>query len=220
MTAIEMQYEAKIIYESIASADAPGYTDRQWSIILTQAQEKVVLEICNDGLDKNESNRRVVRNLHKTVEIDGDKIYEDVLFGYYHVIFPSDFLHPLKEVANYSARVKAVSYDFVESNKKNPFEKPSKDIFWKLFHSEGATIVTNGQQLLFYTMDYISKPKPIITKDLPTGAAIEGFTDRRDCELDESVHRIIVDRAGKLAFAYTENPQMYQIQSLEENSIK
>jgi hypothetical protein len=220
MTAREMQYEAKIIYESIASADAPGYTDRQWSIILTQAQEKVVLEICNDGIDKNEFNRRAVKKLQKTAEIDSSGISEDPLFGFYYVVFPDDFLHPLREIGNYVAKIKPVTYDFVESNKKNPFEKPSSDLYWKLFQRDGATIITNGEELRFYVIDYISRPKPIITKDLPTDSTIEGFNTQMDCELHKSVHRIIVDRAGKLAFAYTENPQMYQIQSLEENSIK
>ena len=44
MTAEEMKYEGELLYESIASADAPGYTNKEWSHLLTAGQEKVVKE--------------------------------------------------------------------------------------------------------------------------------------------------------------------------------
>lgn len=50
MTPLEMKYEAELLYESIASADAPGYDNKEWSHILTMAQEEVVKRIIDNGL--------------------------------------------------------------------------------------------------------------------------------------------------------------------------
>ena len=42
MTALEMKEMAEIVYESIASNDAPGYSLYEWSVLLTDAQEQVI----------------------------------------------------------------------------------------------------------------------------------------------------------------------------------
>jgi hypothetical protein len=98
LTAQQMEYEAKLVYESLASADAPGYNSRMWSVLLTQAQEKIVLEVIKQGLDNDELNRRKISPLLKQgvlAEISGDS---HIPFGY-RVKFPSKFLHIVKDSA-------------------------------------------------------------------------------------------------------------------------
>ena len=63
LTAAEMQRESRLIYESIVSANAPGYTSREWSELLTIAQLTIVDNAIEEGIDRNEINRRIVSKL-------------------------------------------------------------------------------------------------------------------------------------------------------------
>jgi len=219
LTAKEMEYEAKIVYEGIASADAPGYTSRQWSVILTQAQEKIVNEVIADGWDKNETNRRIIANLLEERDItsaDDIKPY-DRWKNSYSVNIPDDYMHIAEDYANDRIRVRPVTYDYVHSNIDNPFENPFKDEFWRLTKSKGVIVITDGNALSSYSTAYIKRPKPIITA--PLTVAIEGKTKVSDCELDPIVHREIVRRAARLADAYTNNQLGYQLNALESQKI-
>ena len=69
MTATEMMYEAEILYESIASADAPGYNPREWSHLLTAGQEKVIKEIIDKGLDREEKYKKAISPLFKNISV-------------------------------------------------------------------------------------------------------------------------------------------------------
>lgn len=99
LTAPQMEYEAKVVYESLASADAPGYTSRQWSILLTQAQEKLVLEVIKQGFDNDEINRRKIHSLLRQ-GVEAEIIQDShIPFGY-RVKFPSRYLHIVKDSAS------------------------------------------------------------------------------------------------------------------------
>ena len=220
LTAKEMEYEAKVVYEALASADAPGYTSRQWSIILTQAQEKVLNEILNEGWDSTETNRRVVSKLLKTTNRTiRNKVDTDLPFANtFKAPLPVDYMHIVTDTANGTVRVKPVSYDYVLVNLKNPFENPTNDLFWRVVDGKNALIITDGTPLSKYRITYIKRPEPIITRELKT--PIEGFTEEKNCDLDPIVHRRIVDRAGRLAEAYVNNQVGYQISTIEEQSSK
>jgi hypothetical protein len=215
LTAKEMEYEAKVAYEAIASADAPGYTSRQWSILLTQAQEKVVLSIAKDGMDKNEFNRRAISKLISTQTEAAPFVSVGHIPNSSIIEFEEDYLYILQDTANNAVRVKPISYDYYYTNIDNPFEKPYEKEFWRLTSKEGVIIITNGISLTSYIVTYIKRPKPIITKELTAATAVEGYTAISDCELDHSVHREIVSVAARLAHAYTTNQLGYQIQELE-----
>jgi hypothetical protein len=215
LTAKEMEYEAKVAYEAIASADAPGYTSRQWSILLTQAQEKVVRSIARDGMDKNEFNRRAISKLITTQTEAAPFPVIAHIPNSNDIEFDSDYLYILQDTANTGVRVKPISYDYYHMNTDNPFEKPYDKEFWRLTSKKGVTVITDGTPLVNYVVTYIKRPKPIITKELTTATAIEEYTAITDCELDHSVHREIVSVAARLANAYTTNQVGYQIQDIE-----
>ena len=65
MTFVEMRREAELLYESINSSDAPGFTNTEWGYILTVAQRKVVRRILEDGINKNAFNQLAVEFLVK-----------------------------------------------------------------------------------------------------------------------------------------------------------
>ena len=55
-------------------------------------------------------------------------------------------------------------------------------------------------QINKYFIRYIRKPKPIILEDLLNyGLSIDGETSKQTCELNENLHRVILDMAIKLA---------------------
>ena len=205
LTANEMKYEAQIAYEALASADAPGYTDKQWSILLTQAQENLVLSLCRSGMDAEELGRRAISKL--IVEDDEPAIESyGMINSAYRVTLEEDYLHILKDTANQEVRVKPVSYDFLHANFENPFEAPSNKEYWRLMGKQSVIIVTDGTKLEGYKIIYVKRPEPIIVdiKSKP-GIIVEGIEGPRDCKLDHSVHRIIVGEAANLALAYTRN---------------
>lgn len=223
LTAREMEYEAKVVYEALASADAPGYTSRQWSILLTQAQEKVVKSIIQEGVDKNEKNRRIVAKLIKNATYDNEVIFVRTFrwANSFIIPIPEDYMYLLEDYVNKSIRVKPVSYDFVHANENNPFEKPNKsEYFWRVMYHNGVIIVTDGTPIDEYSLVYLTRPKPIITKDLSKATSIEGELLQRDCQLDPIVHRDIVEYAGKLAKLYANDSQGYQLSMMEEHTIK
>ena len=200
LTAQQMKYEAQLAYEALASADAPGYTDKQWSILLTQAQENLVLSLCRSGMDAEELGRRAISSLIE--EKDNLHITADTMIpNGYRASLEEDYLHILKDTANQGVRVKPVSYDFLHANLENPFEKPTSKEFWRLVGKQSVIIVTDNTDLENYSMVYVKRPEPIITSDIE----IEGYEGPKDCELDHSVHRIIVSEAANLALAYTRN---------------
>jgi len=218
LTAREMEYEAKVAYEAIASADAPGYTSRQWSILLTQAQEKVVRSIARDGMDKNEFNRRAISKLISTQTAMPPFVSVAHLPNSYDIQLEDNYLYIVQDTANNGIRVKPVSYDYLHANVDNPFDKPYDKEFWRLSSNRGVTVLTDGTPLTSYVITYIKRPKPIVTKELTAATAIEGTTAVTDCELDHSIHREIVSVAARLAHAYTNNQLGYQIQALENQN--
>jgi len=219
LTAREMEYEAKIVYEGIASSDAPGYTSRQWSVLLTKAQESIIKEIINDGWDKNEVNRRVISKLLASWTASGISSYTR-WNNSYRIAFPSDYMHIAEDYANNKIRVRPVTYDYVHSNINNPFQNPYKDEYWRLVDTEGVIVITDGTPLTNYSIVYIKRPSPIITANLTDDTAIEGNKDYKDCELDPAIHREIVNRAARLADAYINNQLGYQLNVLESQNTK
>jgi len=217
LPAPQMWYEAKVMYEAIASADAPGYTPRQWSLLLTQAQENIVMETLRLGFDFDELRRRVVHSLITTEEIEEEGIEEYKYPNSYSVELEDNYFHIVKDTANFSVKVKPVSYDFYHANIDNPFESPYEKEYWRLIGKGSVIIVTDGSALENYDITYISRPEPIIVKDLPEQSAIEGKYEINNCKLDHTIHRQIVAEAAKLAHAYTNNQLGYQIQSMESN---
>jgi len=70
MTASEMSYEFKILYDKITNFDAPGYEPEEISRLLTKAQERVVFDCYNplgnkykQGFEDTEARRRDLRAL-------------------------------------------------------------------------------------------------------------------------------------------------------------
>lgn len=196
LKASEMMYEAKVLYESMASADAPGFTPREWSVLLTQAQEKVVKDICADGVDKDEFNVTALSSLREYGLINTGSISSGTSTTGYANSYLVD-RSALSEIVNgfvYAplmffeqrgntsilANVKIVykAQDEVAANLDNPYKQPNKVVFWQLpYKNDRVIVITNGGALTSYYCGYIKKPYPIIVPfaNYTSGMTLEGY---------------------------------------------
>jgi hypothetical protein len=179
LTASEMMYEAKILYESIASADAPGFTPREWSVLLTQAQEKVVNGLCQQ-LDKDEFTRKQLANLLNYGHISSGITSAVNLTGYANsCIVPLTSLNETVQGFVYkplffyeqrghtailtNIKIQEVPQDYVWANLENPYKRPGKITFWQLpYKDDSVIVITDSGSLTHYYTAYIKKPYPII----------------------------------------------------------
>lgn len=144
--------------------------------------------------------------------------------------------------------VKAVEWDDVLQNVTNPFKKPCDYRFWKLTYNGNTVIITDGSVLTKLHVQYLRKPAPIIVPQtaaygfeyFPTGDTdltkpiTEGWvvvpdtatpttkqvkaSVGQDCELDDSVHLMICQKAANLIYQSLKDVQGYQIAQNEETT--
>lgn len=239
MTSVEMAYEWKITYESMASGNAPGYTPREVSVLLTQAQEEVVLAVAEKGLDSSDYARAVLSNLLTPYPAITASPATDI-FGNvnttiaYKITLPRtptlEFFYPCVEFAvtgtgttSYERACKPIDYNSYYTSIHNPFAKPYVDLYWRLYDGDHITIITDGTALTtpYIKGLYIKKPAPIITSVATPAFTIDGITNTaglKNCLLNEICHRDIVYKAAKKAFAAMKDQAGYQIQNIEEQN--
>ena len=239
LTAAEMRYESKLIYESIVSGDAPGYTAREWSELLTQAQEYEVQKVIEDGLDNNEINRKSIDRLITNEVVSGGSIVSGDLDNSYSVQLATNYYHILNKYANLTTssqdhiKVLPISHQAYKSNINNPTKKPYVDdnnnegLVWELVTNDASKrqiliVIPTGYVLTNVTIDYLKDPVPIIVPFAYASGTIEGLdlTANQaglDCELSSIIQRNIVKRAADLAAAYSRDKLGYQLQKIEGN---
>jgi len=140
-------------------------------------------------------------NTGETIEKPWFITYEGVIFGQYNKCF-----------AGTEGIVKPITQDTYWEIHRNPFRKDNERRVLRLNFQQGdynfAELVTE-YSIDKYFIRYIRKPKPIIlyTAQNPCNITIDGahsnaeagFTGEECCELNESLHRIILENAVKLA---------------------
>lgn len=228
MTSQEMSKEFNIVFESVASMNAPGYTEYEKSVLLTQAQQDIAIEVAQKGLDSNDYARTVLDKLmteygvNNTVAITDDTtLINDN--SYNVVITPTtgyEFFYPYIEFAitadpAYQRVCKPIDYDSYYTTISNPYSNPYNDMYWRLFKNNKLLIVTDGKTLTEVKGLYLKKPTPIITAVL-VGNTIDGLTVITQPVLSPIVHREIVYRAAMKAYAAMKDQAGYQLQNAEQ----
>ena len=235
MTSQEMSKEFNIVFESVASMNAPGYTEYEKSVLLTQAQQDIAIETAKMGLDSNDYSREVLEKLitrYGTVAPTEDSIViqSTSTNRVYRVALPTSpvFLYPYIEFAitgtgaTYYERVcKPIDYDSYYTTISNPYSNPYKDLYWRLYDNGYFLIITDGTQLTTPYMKglYICKPDPIITASISplTIDGLSAITDMSTARvLTPIVHREIVKRAAMKAYAAMKDQAGYQLQNAEQ----
>jgi len=192
MTAAEMKYEGEILYESIASGDAPGYTNKEWSYLLTAGQEKVIKDIIDKGLDREEKYKKAISPL-LTPEVAATLTDNTTnLPNSVRTVITSTLTYPVlgvtmercvveisdNPVVTKIVTVKPISHDYYMANIRNPHKKPNKKyVYWRLDeYVDGAKVhvlitdiadvdIVDETVDISYKYVAIAKPRPIIVPD-------------------------------------------------------
>lgn len=105
-------------------------------------------------------------------------------------------------------QVKPVTHDEYSVQIRNPFKNPNDKIAWRFdigdFQGTKAVELLSEFEPLEYQMRYVKYPRPIVLTNLEInfpgeGLSINGVTQETTCELNESIHVEILDRAVELA---------------------
>lgn len=215
MTTIEFSNEFDILYNNIMSNKAPGLNDYEKSVLLTQSQESLILDIYNgqfneDSFENTEEVKTYISNLVKQVTLSsssiGDGISKDSKFyqlpnDLWFITYESVILEDLKLgcKSGLEVLVKPVTQDKYFMLNKNPFRRSNERRVLRLTVDSKAELIS-PYNIKSYLVRYISKPEPIILEDLTDyGITIEGKTQITECKLNPVIHRTILNRAVILA---------------------
>lgn len=225
MTVSEFKNEFLIHYNAIATNSAPGLDDYEISIFLTKAQLEIVKNYYNpngnkykDGFENSEKRRtdlkELVRDYKSTTIIQSNlAISKDSKF----FKIPNDVFVTLHEQAKLSTNdcmngnilnVYVKTHDEYSVQTDNPFKNPDRSTVWRLNFSmignDKVAELISPYNISTYQFRYVKFPRPIVLSDLSVtfpgeGLSIDGVTSQQTSELDQEIHREIVDRAVELA---------------------
>lgn len=208
----EFSNEFDILYNNIASNQAPGLDEYEKSVFLTTAQDAVVLDLYKgnsvDGksFEETEELRQYLSSITKTEEAtsseepgiikisDNSCIYdipEDLWFITHESV-------KYKDKDSFGVEVFPVTQDTYTRISKNPFRKTTKNRVLRLNISDKIELVSE-YPIESYVIRYITKLEPIVLSDLPNGLSIKGVSDINECKLNPALHSTILLRAVELA---------------------
>jgi len=228
MTVEEFGLEFDIGYNSIAGASAPPIDVYEKSVYLTTAQQQLVKNYYDPlsnrkgkGFEASEKRRNDLRQLikdYKTTNSITDSSNISNQAKYF--VLPTDLFLIVNEQVKITSNdchnnsiieVKPTSYDEYNTQINNPFKRPDTSKAWRLDISnvnsnQVVEIISpfNITGSLEYRLRYLKNPKPIILGDLTILYPLESLTIDGESlpltsELDDSIHREILDRAIELA---------------------
>lgn len=231
MTSTEMAYEFDVLYDRITSSGSPGYTDKEKSVLLSKAQQVYMQEIFDPykSFEETEKRRKDFGLIKYPFTGTLSSSQTGVHTNGYLFDLPTDCLYVSQEEIvitsantcynNGIIRVKPVTEDEYNLNRKNPFKKPAPDaLAWRMdFNNSSSTqvprheIITDGTfTISSYRGRYLKYPQDIVpfTPDGSTAAA-------QNCELPDITHRPIIEIAVRIATGIT-NPSEYQVKLNEQ----
>ena len=209
MTLTEFSVQFDILYNNISSNQAPGLTEYEKSVFLTQAQEALVLDLykgtAGDSFETTEEVTRYLSSLVTSKEDltikTKDKQYivdisslNDLWFITYQSAIITVNLNP-RDVL-----VVPTKQDTLYKDLKNPFRRPNRNKILGI--SENNTIILYSEYpITSYYVKYLKRPTPIILEDLDNDLTIENSSSKTECVLPESLHQQIILRAVQMAKA-------------------
>lgn len=220
MTLEEFSFEFDVMYNNITSSQAPGLSELEKSVFLTQAQEVLVKQYYKGDLEQSFENTEEMTEYLNTLVSQAVFSSNDIKPGkgiLMNSSIKSTFfnLPPelmfityesaiLNDACNTSstkdALVVPITQDEFYNVHKNPFRGPSKNRVLRLLKANQVELIST-KGVLQYLVRYIKYPKPIV---LPGADEIKPYSDYpngQNTELPESLHRNILLQAVALAKA-------------------
>lgn len=234
MTNTEMKQEFLILYDKVTNFDAPGYEDIEISTFLTKGQERTVLSRIRslgnkyqEGFEETEIRRKELSELvvGTTLTVPSTDQLNTLPNGEFFDL-PADCQFVISEEITTASTdkckdgirlmIKPTTHDEFAINIRNPFKKPSVFRYaWRLDYSSGRhELITDASfSVAEYHLRYLKTLTPIVI-----GAnTVDGATGPLDCELNNILHKMIIDEAVKIATGITD-PEKYQIKNIEQQA--
>ena len=96
--------------------------------------------------------------------------------------------------------VEVIKYNDLNRIKDNPFRGPTGNRALRLDTGKNTVKIINNNKVTSYKVTYLKEPTPIVLIDLSNdGLSIEGVNKISECELDSTLHDLILDNAIKKA---------------------
>lgn len=220
-------YSVSANFGEEASKQVITLDEYEKSVFLSKAQEEIVLGIYTgrnsfgESFESTEETRRYLSNLITEKYLKPITNSNGIPLGISSTstffTLPEDlWFLTLESVVIDNGKCKRetfikvfpVKQDEYQSIKDNPFRGANYRRALRLDLSEGNVEIICKYQIAAYYIRYIRKAHPIILETLPEGLTIEGESTARGCELHESLHQRILDRAVQMAL----QSKGYQIQ--------
>lgn len=189
------------------------------SLFLTKAQEDIVLELYNgknpygEAFENTEELRRYLSNLIVEEELNPITTTSGKPLGVESnskfFTLPANLWFLTYEAAKAQGVGKCqrtqymdvypVTQDEYHKVKRNPFRGANNRRALRLDLSDNVVEIVCKYEVLSYYIRYLKKLNPIILITLSDGLTIDGKSNSATCELHETLHRKILERAVMLA---------------------
>lgn len=214
MTLTEFSVQFDILYNNISSNQAPGLSEYEKSVFLTQAQEAVILDLYKGTAgDSFETTEEVTRYLSSLVKEKVTSNLSQSVVDYYEsnikitqITLPEDVLFVTYQSAYSGTKnvlVLPARQDSLFKDLNNPFRGPSKNTAICL--SENTNLKLYSKCIIdTHILKYIKKPYPIILEGAydESSLTINSKTESKEVDwLPESLHTQILLRAIQIAKA-------------------
>ena len=210
MTNNEFSNEFDVLYQNIASNQAPGLDAYEKSVFLTMAQEQIVLELYQE-LEQSEEVRKYLSNLIKTDNYvpvgEQDETLINSNFKSYKVEISNDILFMIYEQCTLSDENNCINdrivsvvptiHDDLDKVLKNPFKSPNSRKVIRLDFDNKIELISK-YNISNYKVRYLKKPNPIILVKLED-LNIDKKQEVSNGETNPILHERIVQRAVQLA---------------------
>ena len=205
-TSEEWSVNFDILYNNISSNQAPGLTEYEKSVFLTQAQEAVILDLykgtSGDAFETTEEVTRYLSSLVKTHRFNNitpeDKQYvvdTSEVDNLWFITYQSGSItvgENTRDVIVVPSRQGSLYKDL-----NNPFKGPNKNKVLAI-SEEGSIILYSKYPISTFYIKYLKRPNPIVLDN--SELEISNVSDF-SVEIPESLHNQVLYKAVQLAKA-------------------
>lgn len=211
-TSEDWSLQFDLLYNNISSNQAPGLTEYEKSVFLTQAQEAVILDLYKGTLgDSFETTEEVTRYLSSLVtenylEDISNRVERLPMLGYILSTYntPEDlwfltYQSAAIEIQKNTKQVPVipVKQDRLFKDLSNPFRKPNKNRVLSLSENNKITLYSEYAVGWFH-VKYLRRPNPIVLEN--SELEVNGISEF-NVEIPESLHTHVLTRAVQIAKA-------------------
>jgi hypothetical protein len=203
------------------STDNPGtieLDEYEKSLLLTKSQEDLTIELytgrnsMGTSFEETEEMRRYLSKIVKEAKLEPITTSSDKPLGIdsnskfftlpadlWFITYESVWVSDGKCKSMKTMDVYPVTQDEYHKIKRNPFRGANDRRALRLDLSDGVIEIVSKYTVTEYYLRYLRRLQPIILTNLGNDQDIEGVNTVSECELPETLHQRILDRAVQLA---------------------